>query len=130
MPKIQKVMTTMPHTIGSDIPISKALSMMREHNIRHLPVQQGGELVGILSDRDLKLATSFSGPDELKVEDVMMPDPYVADPAAPLDQVVARMAERKLGCTIIKQTNGKVVGILTDNDALRVLAEVLRENYK
>ena len=60
MPQIQKVMTPMPQTIGKDIPVETALSMMREHRIRHLPVQEAGKLVGVLTDRDLKLAASFA----------------------------------------------------------------------
>ena len=130
MPKIQKVMTTMPHTIGADIPIKKAMEIMREYRIRHLPVQRGGKLVGVITDRDIKLARSFQGPGELVCEDVMTPDPYVVGPDASLDEVVLAMAERKYGCAIIQQTNGKVVGIFTDNDSLRILGETLRGNYK
>ena len=130
MPRIQKLMTPMPHTIGADIDLSKATSMMREYRIRHLPVQKAGELVGVLSDRDIKLAQSFRGPGELTVDDVMTSDPYIADPNTPLDEAVLHMAEHKLGCVIVKQKNGKVVGILTDNDALRILGETLREHYK
>lgn len=130
MPKIYKVMTTMPHTIGADISIKRAMEMMREFHIRHLPVQKAGELVGIISDRDIKLARSFQGPGELLVDDVMTPDPYVVSPNAELDQVVFEMAEHKYGCAIVRQENGNVVGIFTDNDALRVLGETLRGHYK
>lgn len=130
MPKIQKFMTTMPHTIGSDMTIKKAMEIMREHRIRHLPVQKGGKLVGIITDRDVKLARSFQGPGELSVDDVMTPDPYVVGPEASLNDVVLEMAEHKYGCAIVQQDNGKVVGIFTDNDGLRVLGEVLRQNYK
>jgi CBS domain-containing protein len=130
MPQIQKFMTAMPHTIGKDIPIKTALSMMREYHIRHLPVEDGGKLVGILSDRDLKLAASFAGAGNLTVEEVMTPDPYTASPDAPLDRVAYEMAERKYGCAIIKQGNGKVVGIFTVVDGLRALGETLDTFYK
>jgi acetoin utilization protein AcuB len=130
MPQIQKFMTTMPHTIGKDIPLDTALNMMREHRIRHLPVQEGGKLIGVLTDRDLKLATSFADAKGLKVEEVMTPDPFTAAPDAPLDQVVLEMAEHKYGCAIILQGNGKVVGIFTAVDGLRVLGETLGSFFK
>jgi acetoin utilization protein AcuB len=130
MPQIQKFMTTMPHTIGSDIPVKTALGMMREHQIRHLPVQKGGELIGILTDRDVKLAASFRGTDELQVEEVMTPDPFTVAPETPVDEVAREMAEHKYGCAVIRQGNGKVVGIFTATDGMRVLGEVLQSNYK
>jgi acetoin utilization protein AcuB len=130
MPQIQKVMTTMPHTIGKDIPLKSALAMMREHRIRHLPVQDAVKLMGILTDRDLKLAASFADPETLKVEDVMTPDPYTIAPETPMDRVVVEMAEHKYGCAVIQQGNGKIVGIFTAVDGLRVLAETLVTFYK
>lgn len=128
-PKIQKYMTPMPHTVGKDIPLKKAFEMMRENRFRHLPVQDGGHLVGVITDRDIKFASSFEGASELKVEDVMTPDPYKVSPDATLETVVATMAEHKYGCAIVEQGNGKVVGIFTEIDALRALTELLKQNY-
>lgn len=130
MPQIQKVMTSMPHTIGADIPLIKAKEMMSSHSFRHLPVQQGGKLVGILTERDISLASSFKGSAEMKVEDVMMPMVFAVRPEASLDHVVAEMAEHKYGCAVIEQGNGKVVGIFTAVDAMRTLSEILKEHYK
>ena len=130
MPTIQKYMTGMPHTIGRDIPIKTALGMMREHSFRHLPVQDGGKLVGILTDRDLKLASSFAEAQNLTTEEVMSPDPYTVSPETPLDRVVFEMAEHKYGSAVIKQANGKVVGIFTAIDALRAFGETLNSFYK
>lgn len=130
MPKVNKFMTALPHTIGADISVKKAIELMREFRIRHLPVQKGGQLVGVISDRDIALARSFQGPGELNVDDVMTPDPYVVKLEASLDDVVLEMAEHKYGCAIVQQENGKIVGILTDNDALRILGETLRQHYK
>lgn len=128
-PKIQKYMTPMPHTIGKDIPIKKSLEMMREYGIRHLPVQDGGHLVGIITDRDIKFASSFKGASDLLVEDVMTQDPYSTSPEALLEDVVKEMAEHKYGCAIVRQENGKIVGIFTEIDGLRVLSEMLKEHY-
>lgn len=130
MPQIQKFMTQMPQTIGQDIPLKTAIQMMRELSIRHLPVQYGGKLVGVISDRDLKLASFIADEQKLTVEDVMTPDPYTAAPDAPLDRVVHEMAERKYGCAIIQQADGKVVGIFTAVDGLRVLGDTLGACYK
>jgi acetoin utilization protein AcuB len=130
MPKIEKVMTFMPHTIGHDIKITTAIDLMREHRIRHLPVLDGGNLVGVLTDRDIKVATSFEGSGDLNVDDVMMPDPYSVRPEAALDEVVQEMAEHKYGCVVVRQENGKIVGIFTAIDAMRSLSELLRQSYK
>ncbi len=120
----------MPHTIGKDIELRAAMSMMREYGIRHLPVQDGGKLVGIVTDRDVKLASSFKDAGHLKVEEVMTPDPFTVKPEMALDEVVLEMAEHKYGSAIVLQPNGKVVGIFTAVDAMRVLGETLEAFYK
>jgi acetoin utilization protein AcuB len=103
---------------------------MKKNQIRHLPVENGGELIGVLTDRDVKLAISFKGKEELTVNDVMTLHPYSVVPQAPLDQVVFEMAEHKYGCAVIRQENGKVVGIFTATDGVRVLGEILQTHYK
>lgn len=130
MPLIQKVMTTMPHTIGNDIPLKKAKAMMSEFHIRHLPVLEGGKLVGILTERDIALASSFQGAAEMKVEDIMMPMTYTVRPEGRLDNVVMEMAEHKYGSAVVQLENGKIVGIFTAVDGLRVLGDILKEHYK
>ena len=107
MPKIEKFMTPMPHTIGSYITLKDAMALMREHHIRHLPVQVAGKLVGVVTDRDIKLAASFSHSEEFKVDDVMTPDPYTVSPETPLDEAVLEMAEHKYGCAVVQQGTEK-----------------------
>lgn len=130
MPPIHKYMTALPHSIGLDQPLRYAKKMMSEYNIRHLPVEQGGKLVGILTDRDIGLASSFIGAAEMKVEDVMMPMVYAVEPETPLNEVVIEMAQHKYGCAVVQQGNGKVVGIFTATDAMLVLGDLLSENYR
>ena len=126
IPTIQRYMTTSPHTIGSDQTIAKAASLMSEYRIRHLPVLRGGRLLGVLSDRDVKLIESFRDVDPSKttVDEAMTEQPYTVEPDAPLDQVVRTMAEKKLGSAVIMQ-NHKVVGIVTTVDVCQALADLL-----
>ena len=130
MPKIEKFMTPMPHTINPGMPLKEAMEMMREHRIRHLPVLFAGKLMGVITDRDIKLASSFGQASALKVDDVLTPDPYAVPPQKSLNEVVFEMAEHKYGCAIVKQENGKVVGIFTATDGLRVLGETLTNSFK
>jgi acetoin utilization protein AcuB len=127
IPTIQKYMTTTPHSIGVEQPLSKAHAMMREHGIRHLPVLHGGKLMGILTDRDLHLVESLVGvdPTKVKVDDAMSTVIYSVSPEAPLDEVVGAMAEHKYGSAVVMQ-NDKVVGIFTTVDVCRTLAELLQ----
>lgn len=129
MPPIMKYMSSMPHTIGQDIPVKTALATMREYRIRHLPVQYDGRLVGVITDRDIRTAASFASGGDLTVGDVMTQDPYSVKPETPTCEVVKEMAAHKYGCAIVQQDNGKVVGIFTDNDGLRVFGELLDQNY-
>lgn len=126
IPTIQKYMTVTPHTVGFDRPLRSALDMMREYQIRHLPVLKGGKLVGIISDRDIRLVLNFkdANPDTITVEEAHTPDPYQTSPGARLDEVVALMAEKKYGCALVVD-NHKLVGIFTEIDAYKALAELL-----
>jgi acetoin utilization protein AcuB len=126
IPTVQKFMTTEPHSIGRDQTMAMAHTVMREHRFRHLPVLDGGRLVGILSDRDLHLVESLRDvdPEKVLVEDAMSSDTYTVEPSAPLDEVVATMAEHKYGCAVVMQ-NQKLVGIFTTVDVCRAFADLL-----
>ena len=124
--QIQSVMTLCPHSIGLDQDVQLARKMMRDYGFRHLPVQVGGKLVGIVSDRDIKFATAYARhtEGELGIEDVYIPEPYIVAPTTELREVLKRLADDKLGCALVV-ANEKLVGIFTTVDACRVLAEQL-----
>jgi acetoin utilization protein AcuB len=131
IPTVQKYMTVLPHTIGFDQTIAKAKEMMREYGIRHLPVLKGGKLVGILSERDVNFVLTFKDTDADKttVDEIFTPTPYVTSPGAHLDEVVAHMAEKKYGSALVVDNN-KLVGILTEIDALNAFSDLLRSRLK
>ncbi|MDF3071753.1 MAG: hypothetical protein K0R38_7354 [Polyangiaceae bacterium] len=126
IPHIKKYMTTDVQTIGDEQPMSVAHRLMREQHIRHLPVLHQGKLVGIVTDRDLRLVETLSDvdPTQIAVSEAMTPEPYVVSPEAELDEVVSTMAAKKYGSAVISD-NGKVVGIFTTVDACSAFAELL-----
>jgi acetoin utilization protein AcuB len=123
---IRGYMTLAPYTIGVDQPLSAASRTMREHQIRHLPVLAAGKLVGMVTQRDLRLIESLRDvdPDRVTVEEAMTPEPYCIAPDASLEGVVKEMAEHKYGSAIIVE-HEKVVGVFTTIDALRALQGLL-----
>ncbi len=129
MPVIQKYMTPSPQVIEANMPVQAAQTMMHELRIRHLLVKESGKLVGIISDRDIKLASAFGSIENLTVDKAMTREPYTVSPDTPLNQVVTEMAERKYGCAIIQEANNKIVGVFSAVDALRVLSDVLDIAY-
>lgn len=131
IPQIVKFMTAFPHTIGSEQNLIKAEKMMLEHKIRHLPVLSGGKLVGILSDRDVKLIETFRdvNPETVTVEEAYTPDPFIVSPESALSDVCAEMANRKYGCALVVD-NHKLVGIFTWVDALLAMNELLNTRLK
>lgn len=126
IPPVQKYMTTSPVSLRPDDTIAQAHALMRELNIRHLPVCEGSRVVGILSDGDLFRAEGLrdADPNRLRASDVMSHDPYTVSPQAPLDEVVQEMARKKFGSAVVVD-NQQVVGVFTATDALGAFAELL-----
>lgn len=131
IPTVQKYMTTAPHTIGKDQTLAHAHELLHTHKIRHLPVLDGGQLVGMLTQRDVAVIEGLDGVDPKKVlvEDAMSGEAYAVAPDAPLDEVAAEMAEKKYGSAVVVQ-NHKVVGIFTTVDLAMALTELLRSRLK
>ncbi len=124
---IEEVMVKAPHTIGQEQSLSVALELMREHNIRHLPVRHAGRIVGILSERDINFALRVEKADaaQVKVESAHTADVFSVLPTTPLSEVAARMGNDRLGCALVEDEYGKLLGIFTAVDACQVLAQHL-----
>jgi acetoin utilization protein AcuB len=125
-PIVRDYMTHSPHTVGREQPLSVAERVMRSHEIRHLPVLDGGQIVGILSQRDALLVESIAGtnPTEVLVEEAMVTDVFTVGPHESIAEVVRTMVARKLGSAVIVEDD-VVVGVFTTIDALRAFLDRL-----
>ena len=128
VPIVQKFMTYDPVSVDSTTPLTQAQTLMQKKDIRHLPVMEDNEVLGIISDRDIKYALSLiqSDPNKVQVKDICHTNLCTAEPSTPIDLVAKEMAEHHYGCTVVLQNN-KLVGIFTTIDACRALAQVLEQ---
>ena len=133
--RVKDWMTTHPFVLAADQPIKVAVQQQVENRIRHMPVVRNKELVGILTDRDLKraLPSVMAGatPEEYRafmertpVSAVMTPNPITCGPETDLRDAVRIFVEEKFGAIPVTE-NGRVVGILCQTDALRALLSLL-----
>jgi acetoin utilization protein AcuB len=124
---VGEFMTRSPHTIGRGASLQAAREMMADFGIRHLPVLEGGALVGLVSDRDLAGLGGLARVqvEGLRVDEAMTADPHGVAPGAALAEVAAQMAGHRYGATVVME-HGRVVGVFTTVDALRALGELAR----
>ncbi|MEE8265335.1 MAG: CBS domain-containing protein [Acidiferrobacterales bacterium] len=116
-------MTAFPYFIKVDAGLKAATQMMERHGIRHLPVKDGDELIGVVSDRDIKRAKR-----ELHVSDIVVRETYIVDLTERLDSVLLHLAQRHIGCALVVK-EGRLAGIFTTSDACRVFGEYLRSLF-
>ena len=125
-------MTSFPYFVEPGDTARKLERMMDEHGIRHLPVQNKGKVVGIVSERDLHHYVKRDAPEAeketIQVRHIMIPDPYIVGFRAPLNEVVLEMAKRRIGSVIV-QRQGKLAGILSAMDVCRILGEYLESMF-
>lgn len=117
-------MSPNPWTISPDATVADALKLMQTHGVRHLPVVEDGQLVGLATDIDLRTAYFASLLEELSVRDVMSHDPLVIDSGETVYQAARLIHQHKLtGMPVME--NGRLVGIITLADILRVFVSLL-----
>lgn len=125
---VKHCMSAVAHSIGKDQHLAVAHGLMRAHGIRHLPVLEGGKLVGMLSERDLYFLETVAGvdPETELVEQGMTLDVYGVSPEALIADVAAEMAKHRYGCAVVVE-GSKAIGVFTTTDALDLLVKLARE---
>jgi len=117
-------MTILPQTVGEGATLDKAKELMQATECHHLPVLQGGQLVGVISSNDLNLMLLTSKSTTAKVKDIMSLEPKVVQPELSVKKVATMMLEEKIGSVIVQGKDTQPWGIFTTTDALKVVAHL------
>jgi acetoin utilization protein AcuB len=121
---VEHFMTRHPHSIRAGESLATAEELMARFDCHHLPVLEGGQLVGILSDRDIRLVKKADHGVDLKkvtVESACVEDPHQVDIDTSVTTAAEVMAEKRIHSLLVME-QGKLAGIFTATDACRALA--------
>jgi acetoin utilization protein AcuB len=131
---VQDIMQRDVIAMSPTTPLARLVSVLQRRGIRHLPVTDGGRLVGIISDRDLKSAiasvtTSGSAApllhlDQLTAADIMARSVVTIAPMFAVEEAARLMVTRKISALPVTE-DGHLVGIVTDSDVLHLFVRAL-----
>jgi acetoin utilization protein AcuB len=123
-------------TVTPDTSMLDASKILKNKDIRRLPVvDESGKLVGIVSDRDIKEASPSKATSldvhelyyllsEIKIKDIMTPDPYIVKVDDTVEKAAAKMLDKRIGGLPVVDDDYKVIGIITDTDIFKVLVNI------
>lgn len=122
---VEQMMNTNVVTLQPTHSIKDAINLLRENKIRHLPItNEEGQVVGVLSDRDIKDATPSTLIENQQqdiyatpIEEIMTKNPIIGHPLDFVEEVATIFYDQKIGCLPIV-SSGKIVGIVTETDLL------------
>jgi acetoin utilization protein AcuB len=125
MPSVSRYMTREPYRVETTASLEEARALMRDHEIRHLPVMDGDKLAGVISDHDVRIAQAVPGVNLDHIECArLLTEPVCVWGETSLDDVVELMAKRRSDCVVVLGGQG-VQGVFTSIDALHALGEIL-----
>lgn len=132
---VKNRMTADPVTVTPEDSLAHALRLTREHRVRHLPVVRNGELAGILSDRDIRLAmpspVEVADPERAAmlertaVERVMTREVITAGPFDTVEDAAEQICRHRIGALPVVDAHGRLLGMITETDVVNAFAEVL-----
>ena len=136
--KVVDIMTKQPLTVTPMETIGQADELMNTNNIRQIPVVEATELVGIITDRDVRSFLSGSlleSPEarekalNTKISEIMTTEPITVSPEDDLEEAVELLIEEKFGGIPVVDKSAGLVGIVTYVDVLRCFLNRLQEDY-
>ena len=113
-------MSSPVHTVTPETSAADAGALLRRRAIRHLPVLEGGRIIGVVTDRDLRGTAS-----ETPIRTIMSQPVTVVSPRSGIDRAVRLLFDRSIGCLPVVE-DGRLVGILTQTDAVAALVAMMR----
>lgn len=127
-------MTKKVFTVNADDFLSDAITLMREKNIKHVPVVKNGKLKGIISDRDIKEYTPSKATcldvyelhyllAKTRIREIMKLKVITATPDDAVEEAAMAMMDGNIGCLPVLD-NGNIVGIISDKDIFRALVDI------
>ena len=133
----EEIMTREVSTVSESSTIGEALQIFASLEVRHLPVTRDGELVGMISDRDMRdagltIMADMADMDRIRamrgqpVSEIMRGDVITVDPTTPVPEIANLLVEEKIGAVpVVDEHDNTLVGLVSYVDILRAAADLL-----
>jgi CBS domain-containing protein len=117
MMQVKDIMTETLETVSPGTFIGDVAMLMRDHDIGIVPVVNDGELMGVITDRDITIRVTASGlnPFEVTVQDFLSPNTVTISPKDDIDKARKLMADNQIRRLLVTEGK-KLVGILSIGD--------------
>lgn len=126
--KVEDVMTPDPTTLEPSATVGDAYVLMKQHGFRHVPVVEGGALVGIVSITDIgRQGATVAAILAKRVDEIMTRNPLTIGSQESASVAAGKMASRKINCLLVVDDGGALTGIVTTYDLLDAFARHMRE---
>lgn len=112
-------------TIGRETTIQDAISLMKKHSIRHLPVLEGERLIGLVTDGDMRQVFVASLIEELSIDDVMIKDPITVTADTEIEDAAKIIYFNKIGALPVVDERYQAIGIVTVADIMAAFIELM-----
>ncbi|MGQ9860258.1 MAG: CBS and ACT domain-containing protein [Thermodesulfobacteriota bacterium] len=112
-------------SVSQDHTIQECVDLMKRHSIRHLPVVEGGRLVGLVTEGDLRQVFLASLIEELRIRDVMINDPVTVSPDTEIEDAAKIIFFNKIGGLPVVDDQDRLLGIITVADILAAFIELM-----
>ncbi len=112
-------------TIDRETTIQDAISLMKKHSIRHLPVVEGKRLVGFVTDGDMRQVFVASLIEDLSIDDVMIKDPITINEDTEIEEAAKIIYYKKIGGLPVVDEGDRVLGIITVADIMAAFIELM-----
>jgi acetoin utilization protein AcuB len=129
---VKNWMSTPAITIDENASMSDAIKLLKDHNIKMLPVMKNGRLVGIVTDRDLKRASASDATSleihellyllsNITIKNIMTKDPVTVPPDYTIEETAEDLLKHKISGVPVVDQYGTVVGVMTQNDIFKTI---------
>ena len=122
---VKKFMSSKLVTVSEEASIAEAVNLLKKHSIRHLPVVKGEEVVGLVTETELRGAIFPAMLEDLTVKDVMISQPVTVDPEAPLEEAARLIYHNKVTALPVVDKTGELRGIISMVDMLLALIDLM-----
>jgi acetoin utilization protein AcuB len=123
--KVKEWMEKRLITIDRGTTIPEAISLMKRHSIRHLPVVEGERLVGLVTEGDMRQVFVASLIEDLTIDDVMIKNPITVSPDTDIDDAAKIIHYNKIGGLPVVDNSNRLIGIITVADIMAAFIEFM-----